>query len=382
MEVFVAGCIHGDWDMLVDEVTKLISEGRPIKLVLVNGDCETFRNLEDINSYSKKDEKLKKGKKIEDLLGSFYKLYNGEKKAPCLFILIGGNKECVDLFSQLPFGGFIAPNIYYTGRATVIDYKGIRISALGGNYSPKSYNQPLNIKIPVIETPLIKQAQHFRSFNIYQLLCYQDIPDHLKMHFFMTHEWPFRLPRERADELRSQLHQYPIDETFSKKLENLIKSYYGIPPSNNLIASLQPEYWTAAHLHLPFSTEIKLKSGIQTKFIANPRPKDHRKNGFKWYDIITLPQEQLNPQTLDRELSYAPEWIAILKATNENTAFTFDIKIKQWSVPLGITNKSAIQHLMEVKKFDPNILLINQDYLNPSAHTQQICKTFGITPPK
>ena len=43
LNILVAGCLHGCWKTLYDEVIK---RGN-VDLVLVNGDCETFRNKKD-----------------------------------------------------------------------------------------------------------------------------------------------------------------------------------------------------------------------------------------------------------------------------------------------------------------------------------------------
>lgn len=42
--------------------------------------------------------------------------YSGEKKAPVLTIFIGGNHEASNHLQELPYGGWVAPNIYYLGR--------------------------------------------------------------------------------------------------------------------------------------------------------------------------------------------------------------------------------------------------------------------------
>lgn len=45
--------------------------------------------------------------------------YSGEKKAPVLTVFIGGNHEASNHLQELPYGGWVAPNIYYLGRAPV-----------------------------------------------------------------------------------------------------------------------------------------------------------------------------------------------------------------------------------------------------------------------
>lgn len=42
--------------------------------------------------------------------------YSGEKKAPVLTVFIGGNHEASNFLQELPYGGWVAPNIYYMGR--------------------------------------------------------------------------------------------------------------------------------------------------------------------------------------------------------------------------------------------------------------------------
>lgn len=41
--------------------------------------------------------------------------YSGEKKAPVLTVFIGGNHEASNHLQELPYGGWVAPNIYYLG---------------------------------------------------------------------------------------------------------------------------------------------------------------------------------------------------------------------------------------------------------------------------
>lgn len=58
--------------------------------------------------------------------------YNGEKVAPILTIFIGGNHEASNYLQELPYGGWVATNIYYLGYAGVINVNGCRIAGLSG----------------------------------------------------------------------------------------------------------------------------------------------------------------------------------------------------------------------------------------------------------
>ena len=46
-----------------------------------------------------------------------YRYYSGEKKAPVLTVVIGGNHEASSHLQELSYGGWLAPNIYYLGTS-------------------------------------------------------------------------------------------------------------------------------------------------------------------------------------------------------------------------------------------------------------------------
>lgn len=61
-------------------------------------------------------------------LNYFYsRYYNGEKTAPILTVFIGGNHEASNYLQELPYGGWVAPNIYYLGYAGVINIAGTNL---------------------------------------------------------------------------------------------------------------------------------------------------------------------------------------------------------------------------------------------------------------
>lgn len=63
---------------------------------------------------------------------TFCRYYSGEKVAPILTIFIGGNHEASNYLQELPYGGWVAPNIYYLGYAGVVNVNGIRIGGISG----------------------------------------------------------------------------------------------------------------------------------------------------------------------------------------------------------------------------------------------------------
>ena len=48
----------------------------------------------------------------------FFRYYSGVKRAPILTLFIGGNHESSAFMQELPYGGWVAPNIYYMGLYT------------------------------------------------------------------------------------------------------------------------------------------------------------------------------------------------------------------------------------------------------------------------
>ena len=56
----------------------------------------------------------------------------GQKTAPVLTIFIGGNHEASAHLAELPYGGWVAPNIFYLGFAGVVNVGGLRIGGLSG----------------------------------------------------------------------------------------------------------------------------------------------------------------------------------------------------------------------------------------------------------
>ncbi|EAY23010.1 Lariat debranching enzyme-related protein [Trichomonas vaginalis G3] len=180
MKVFVTGCLHGEWDKLIDTVNALIEDGNKIELILVTGDCETFRNEEDMKSFTAPQK--------YHILGSFYKIYNGERSLPCLTIIIGGNHEASDLFHQLPFGGWVAPNCFYIGRAAHVIVGDILISGISGLYKESNYYDPVNEEFPLRKIGDMHSAYAFRAFSDFQLFGLKTTQ------IMLSHDWPSKIP--------------------------------------------------------------------------------------------------------------------------------------------------------------------------------------------
>lgn len=61
--------------------------------------------------------------------------------APILTVFVGGNHEASNHMWELPFGGWVAPNIYYLGYAGVVSFGGLRIGGLSGIFKSHDYRK-------------------------------------------------------------------------------------------------------------------------------------------------------------------------------------------------------------------------------------------------
>lgn len=123
MKIGVIGCAHGELEMIYDTLTSIekVKESN-IDLLICCGDFQGIRNENDLQCMATKHSQI----------GSFYKYYSGEKVAPILTIFIGGNHEASNYLQELPYGGWVAPNIYYMGNAGCVNVGGIRITGISG----------------------------------------------------------------------------------------------------------------------------------------------------------------------------------------------------------------------------------------------------------
>jgi len=82
--------------------------------------------------------------------------------------LIGGNHEASNYFQELSFGGWVAPNIYYLGKAGVVTLNGIRIAGLSGIFKSKDYYKGQYEKVPFSEDSK-RSCYHIRALDVYRL---------------------------------------------------------------------------------------------------------------------------------------------------------------------------------------------------------------------
>jgi lariat debranching enzyme len=98
----------------------------------------------------------------------FNRYYSGEKIAPILTIFIGGNHEASNYLQELPYGGWVAPNIWYMGYAGVVTIAGVKIGGLSGIYKGRDFNKGHFEKPPYSEDTK-RSVYHIRCLDVFRL---------------------------------------------------------------------------------------------------------------------------------------------------------------------------------------------------------------------
>ena len=292
MKILVTGCLHGEWEKLVNTVNQIEQEkGTKPDLIIVSGDTQTMRTEKDLESLACPPQYR--------LMHTFYKLYTGEIQMPVPTIVVGGNHEAMDWLFLLPFGGWLAPNVFYAGRANSLVFGDTTISSISGLYRSNFYYQPVNEKYPIRSNDMTS-SHHIRAFSDFQLLGLSNTD------IMCSHDWPSGTASNYGGKYLEKLKPTLID---SDRAGN-----FGLIRGMDYINKLTPSAYFAAHHHIKFSTTIN-----DCSFIALPKPAG--KN--EWCCLVDF---EGNPG----ELKYRGEWISILKATGAEMANPELLKNVNW----------------------------------------------------
>ncbi|XP_067004697.2 lariat debranching enzyme [Anabrus simplex] len=290
MKVAIEGCAHGELEKIYETLVFIEERERvKIDLLICCGDFQATRNIEDLKC-------MAVPRKYQSMC-SFYKYYSGEKVAPVLTLFIGGNHEASNYLQELPYGGWVAPKIYYVGYAGIVNVAGIRIAGLSGIYKGHDYMKGHFEKPPYTEETK-RSVYHIRNLETFRLKQVQQPID-----IFLSHDWPRGV--HRFGDVQELIKNKPF-------LENDINSdSLGSKPCEELLQDLKPSYWFSAHLHVKFSALIQHSDDLknkQTKFLALDKCLPRR----KFLQIVDIPHD---PQKA-MELEYDLEWLTILFLTN------------------------------------------------------------------
>lgn len=292
MKIAIEGCCHGELDMIYATIEHLQAENNiKLDLLIVCGDFQAVRNLKDLDS-------MAVPQKYRSLC-TFWKYYAGVKKAPVLTLFIGGNHEASNFLTELPYGGWVAPNIYYMGYANVLNFGGLRIAGLSGIYKSNDFYKG-HWEVPPYNDHSVHSVYHVRNLETFRLAQLKQPVD-----IMITHDWPLGVYNHaNCDEL---LRYKPF-------LANEIQTNtLGSPESERLLKLLKPKYWFSAHLHVKFACIYKHGNEANgtlesTKFLSLDKCLPNR----RFLQVIDVP----SPAGEEAKLKLDLEWMSILKKTD------------------------------------------------------------------
>lgn len=175
--------------------------------------------------------------------GDFHLYYSGKKRAPVLTLVIGGNHEASNYFSELHYGGWLAPNIYYLGAANVIRYGPLRIAGLSGIYHRGDYNTSHHECLPY-DRDEIRSIYHVRRCDVSKLLGVRSAVD-----IGLSHDWPRRV--EYHGDCEKLFAERP-HFLKSARTDNL-----GSEPAEQVLNHLRPRFWFSGHMHVRFRATVE-----------------------------------------------------------------------------------------------------------------------------
>ncbi|XP_972250.2 lariat debranching enzyme [Tribolium castaneum] len=288
MKIAVEGCAHGELEIIYDTLQYLEEkEGFKIDLLICCGDFQASRNEADLRCMAVPPKYYN--------ICSFYKYYTGIKTAPILTIFIGGNHEASNYLQELPYGGWVAPNIYYLGYAGVVNIAGLRIGGISGIYKGQDYMKGHFEHSPYSDSSK-RSVYHIRNLEVFRLKQLSQPLD-----IFLSHDWPSGIWQYGN---AAQLIRFkPFFE------EDISRGQLGSKPTEELLNHLKPDYWFSAHLHCKFAAVVPHECGKITKFLALDKCLPKR----RFLQVVDVPHDT-NLEKI--EISYDLEWLTILRLTN------------------------------------------------------------------
>jgi lariat debranching enzyme len=165
-----------------------------------------------------------------------------------LTLVIGGNHEASNYFSELCYGGWLAPNIYYLGAVNVLRYGPFRIAGLSGIFKNADYRKPHHECLPYDRNE-IRSIFHVRECDISKLLQVRFPVD-----IGISHDWPRRV--EWYGDYKKLFADRP-GFFESAKIDNL-----GSAPAEQVMNHLRPKYWFSGHMHIKYSAVVEHKGNM------------------------------------------------------------------------------------------------------------------------
>lgn len=381
MRVAVVGCAHGQLDALYAAVREAETVSGPVDLVVCPGDFQAIRNAADLSCMAC-PQKFRS-------MNTFWKYYSGEVTAPVPTVFVGGNHEAPNHLQELPYGGLVAPNMYYLGDAGVVNVRGLRIAGVSGVYVRHHYYTERNEQPPYPRNQ-VKSVYHARARDIERLM---------------------RLERGNVDIMLS--HDWPQDIAYSGDTEDLLKrkpflrkeiehQELGHPGTKRVLQKMRPRFWFAAHMHVKFAGKVQhSEEDKETRFLALdkivakrdflqileiPVVRDPERRLFL-HDDALLKKEAHEDACL---FELDPEWLAVLRSeaqgysqgavTDEDVA-QLKARIKEMKLPTVCNSVKDFERTAPIFEPAKGDRADRPTRLNFPAWTKNIAAMLGVELP-
>lgn len=286
MRICLVGCCHGSLNLVYEQAAR---HSPPPDLVLIAGDFQAVRDEQDLES-------MAVPRKYRSM-GDFKQYYKGQKKAPILTIVIGGNHEASRYMVDMPHGGWLAKNIYYLGTCGVVDVGDVTIGGISGVYAPEHYLWPRFEKFP-FDSQTIRSVYHTRHTDVAHLVRL----GRGKIDVMMSHDWPAGIEQFGDLEWLRQKKRFLRQDIDRHRL--------GSPAARQLLDVLQPHIWLSAHLHVFYEAAYPRDNPV-TAFVALDKALPRR----KFLKVIDIPGEM-------GKLKVNEHWSTILSDSHASTCVT------------------------------------------------------------
>ena len=112
----------------------------------------------------------------------------------------------------MPYGGWVAPNIFYLGYAGVVNVNGIRIGGLSGIYKGYDYCKG-RFERPPYDKSSVRSVFHIRNIDVFRLKQLRNNPPDI----ILSHDWPNEI--HKHGDVESLIRRKPFFEEDIKKGE-------------------------------------------------------------------------------------------------------------------------------------------------------------------
>ncbi|KAJ5178540.1 RNA lariat debranching enzyme [Penicillium coprophilum] len=276
VRIAVEGCGHGSLNDIYETVDRKATEKgwESVDLVIIGGDFQALRNANDATCLSVPD-KFKQ-------IGDFHQYYSGARVAPYLTLFIGGNHEASNHLSELYYGGWVAPNIYFMGAANIIRFGPLRISGMSGIWKGYDYRKAHYERLPYNRDD-VSSVYHIRELDVRKLLQVRTQID-----IGLSHDWPKGVEKhgDYATLFRKK-SGFKADSDSGK---------LGSVAAREALDHLRPAYWLSAHLHVRFTAKVPHSPHCAK---SNPlSPRGSPVNATNPNEATSIPRSNLNTNAL------------------------------------------------------------------------------------